>query len=47
MVPGLIWMGVVVVKLAPWKEVIDFAYNLPTSVMASSQYPRSSIMANS
>ena len=47
MMAPLIWMGVVVVKCAPWKEVVDFAYMLPTSLMAFGGYPRSSIMASS
>jgi len=40
-------MGIVVVKCAPWKEVVDYAeIMLTTSSMASSAYTRSSIMAN-
>ena len=39
-------MGVVVVTCAPRKEVVNYAYMLPTSLMAFGAYPRSSIMAN-
>ena len=45
MVPRLIWMGVVVVKCAPRKEVVDYVYMLPTSPLAYDGYPRFSLWA--
>ena len=47
MVAWLIWIEGFVVKWGPLKEVNDYVYILPTSAIASSGYPMSTMMARS